>query len=100
MDDLDTIDCATSQLYEWWKEGRKMPGYVEEMGKPYMNMLLDLGIDSNSITRPPSYTLHFMEAYKAKGCTLAGDILGPHGWAILQMYIARKSEETDHDQTT
>lgn len=88
MESLEArIEQACDQLCAWHNEGRKMPGYIINHGKPYMSLLLGITDKLKPALDSTDYYKLFIAEYDAGKFNLADQIIGPHGWALLQAHI-------------
>ena len=83
---------AAVQLHLWHAEGRSMPGYVKGNFRPYIAYLLGT-LDSPINWRAQ----HDLDSLLVGHENLFDQIPGPHGWAVLQMLIARKGVKDDNE---
>lgn len=72
-------------IFNWYQEGRKMPGYVRGNGYPYLYMLLGL------MAKHPSLD-EYVTAYERcerRSPGIHAKLLGPNGWTFMQVLIIR-----------
>ncbi len=71
-----------------WSNTHPIPGYRRNHGAPFLADLLNYpGTNINMYL-----TMDFMDFLDTNHPFLLDKLNGPHGWAILQMLLARKKE--------
>ncbi len=90
MTNQDKIEEVCNCISCWYVENKKMPGYVVNMGKSYLGRIL--GFEP----RDSNFYLEMGSWVEEKHPGLLDKLLGPHGWAVLQMLIIKSKEDT-HD---
>lgn len=76
-------------LRGWYSESRRMLGYTPGEGGPYLGYLLGIDWYRNNLVTFTS---------KVNDLGIYDQLLGPHGWAVLQMLIIKKAERDRLDK--
>jgi hypothetical protein len=78
-------DAALAMLRQWHDSSRVLPGYVYGNGTEYLCLLL--GVPNTSGLRLAKSHPHIM-----------ANLVGPNGWAYLQIMIARCNKIVNHNE--
>jgi hypothetical protein len=87
---------VNNKLQDWYHEGKKLPDYEQGHGTLFLANLLGCDINPFNITS----LLHWHKWLDENHPHILDSLLGPHGWAILNVLIARKEQRDGTEATT
>ncbi len=83
------IEALCNRLRDWFDEGKELPGYRREYGKPHLIWLMGLN-DSFLKDYRAGDTYNYLQDHMTE--EQCNNLLGPHGWTVYKMMLIRREE--------